>query len=98
TFLVVFLSYITAYFVYYKKWKLLYIPVAVILTSLAIGGLILNSYENQLDAASQAKKQPSFKAAILSQNLDPQFRWDPENGNYLAQQLFKMNKMACENK
>ncbi|GAB3358605.1 apolipoprotein N-acyltransferase [Arachidicoccus ginsenosidivorans] len=98
TFLVVFLSYITAYFVYYKKWKLLYIPVAVILTSLAIGGLILNSYENQLDAASQAKKQTSFKAAILSQNLDPQFRWDPENGNYLAQQLFKMNKMACENK
>ena len=94
TFLVVFLSYTTAYFVYYKQWKMLFVPLGVIVFSLLSGSFLLNNYENRLSNNAPDMPKP-FKAAILSQNIDPQFKWNPANGDYLAKQLFDMNKQVC---
>lgn len=94
TFLVVFLSYTTAYFIYYKHWKMLFVPLGVIVCSLLLGILLLHHYENRL--SDKMPGQPAqFKAAILSQNIDPQFKWNPANGDYLARQLFEMNRQVC---
>ncbi|SEA27210.1 Apolipoprotein N-acyltransferase [Arachidicoccus rhizosphaerae] len=95
TFLVVFLSYCTAYFFYYKKWRMLIVPVGIILGSLLLGAVILNNYEDRLQEDIAIKKEKPFKAAILSQNLDPQFKWNPANGDFLARQLFEMNRQIC---
>jgi len=94
TFIAVFLSYTTAYFIYNKKWKMLAVPLGVIIFCLLTGSIILNNYEDKT-AASDARHQP-FKAAILAQNLDPQFKWDPQNGDFLARQLFDMNREVCK--
>ena len=94
TFLVVFLSYITAYFVYYKKWKLLLVPACVVVVCLLLGTFILQKYEGRLksgNVASTSIHHP-FKAAILAQNINPEFKWNPDNGDYLAHQLFDMNR------
>lgn len=97
TFIVVFISYSTAYFIYYKKWKMLFIPLGIIISSLVLGSIILNGYESKIANRDMSQHQKSFKAAILSQNLDPQFRWDPQNGDFLARQLFQMNQEICKN-
>lgn len=97
TFLVVFLSYTTAYFIYYRRWKQLFIPAAIILLSLISGSVILNNYENRLTSGDSTNHEKPFKAAILAQNLDAQFRWGPQNGDFIARQLFEMNKEVCRN-
>lgn len=95
TFLVVFLSYTTAYFIYYRKWRMLLIPLGIALFNVALGALLLNGYENRLTDNAPSIQQKHFKAAILSQNLDPLFKWNPANGDYLAKQLFEMNRQVC---
>lgn len=94
TFIVIFISYISSYFAYYKKWKMLFVPLVLIIFLISLGGILLNSYENKIENTVYAPHKP-FKTAILAQNIDPKFQWNPQNGDYLAKQFFVMNKQVA---
>lgn len=94
TFVVIMVNFQVAYLLYYKKWKLLLVPVSIVLMYLGIGHLLLNHYKE--DLASQTNKLKPIKVAILEENLLPIYTWDSANGNRLASEMFNMNSQALK--
>jgi apolipoprotein N-acyltransferase len=90
SFFVIFLNGVLAHIIYYRAWKLLYLPVLTLGLYYSWGFLILKSYEGSL------KTQESFPVAIIAENIDPEFKWNDQNGNALVKQLFKLTNEAIE--
>lgn len=91
TFVLIFVNHSAAYFLWKRRWKMLLIPICIIVGYLITGFIFLKNYESKENVPSFAAK-PTFKAAILAQNVSPEFKWDSVNGNALANQMFQMNK------
>ncbi|HRI21281.1 MAG TPA: apolipoprotein N-acyltransferase, partial [Panacibacter sp.] len=88
TFIVVFVNYTIAYFIAEKKWKRLFIPVAIVVAYLLSGYFILRNFENRLPESKP------FNVAILAENIPPEMKWDDANGNALVQKLLDLNRQA----
>ncbi|QES90277.1 apolipoprotein N-acyltransferase [Rhizosphaericola mali] len=95
TFFGAMLNYLVAEFIKVKKWKLLVITFVCILIYLAWGALILNNYQQNL--VNNPKKDSSFKAAIICENLLPDESWNSTNGDLVAKQLFALTQVAIKN-
>ena len=88
TFIVVLVNYILAYFITEKRWKKLFIPVAIVLLYQLAGYLILQDFENEMP------RSKPFKVAVLAENIAPEIKWDDANGNALVQKLLDLNRNA----
>lgn len=85
-----------AYFIYYRRFRMLFIPIAIIAIYLGIGALLLQNYNKELNKIKPAAKP--FKAAILCENILPIYTWDSKNGNQLVSNLFSLNQQAIQQK
>ncbi|WP_447640322.1 MULTISPECIES: apolipoprotein N-acyltransferase [Chitinophagaceae] len=92
TFVVAMIDYQFAYFLFYRKWKMLWIPCAILLVYLGWGAWLYQQYTTTL----QDTPAPTTTVAILEQNLSPQYTWDSINGDRLADQMFAMNSRAVQ--
>ena len=92
TFITVGVNYLVALIAIKKWWTKLYIPAAVIITSILTGLLLLNNFEDNLPV-----KKP-FNVAILAENISPDIKWDDNTGNMLVQRLLDLNHLAVTHK
>lgn len=83
-----------AYFIYHRKYKLLSIPVAIILIYLGIGSVLLYNYNKTLEKDAVVNNSKRFKAALICENILPKYKWDSQNGFQLVNNLFSLNKKA----
>ncbi|MCE7044573.1 apolipoprotein N-acyltransferase [Dyadobacter sp. CY312] len=88
SFFVIFINGVLAHIIYYRTWKLLYLPVLTLGLYYAWGVSILKFYEGSVI------REKSFSAAIIAENVDPEFKWNDMNGNALVKQLFKLTNEA----
>ncbi|WP_447640361.1 MULTISPECIES: apolipoprotein N-acyltransferase [Chitinophagaceae] len=93
TFVVAVFNYQVAYFVYHRYWKMLCIPIAVLLVYLGWGRYLYNAFETDREVAARPKP---FKACILSVNLPPNDSWNRSNGNYIAGEMFSLAMNAAK--
>ena len=90
TFMIIFVNYFAAKAIQQKKWRLLAIPAGSLAVYLVIGFLMLGGY---------TKGQPAGNASrvvIISENIAPEMKWDPETGNELAARMLNMNREAVK--
>ncbi|TKK71872.1 apolipoprotein N-acyltransferase [Ilyomonas limi] len=90
SFVVVFVNYLIAVFLFQKNYKHLFIPAVVIIAYLFAGYLIEQSFNQSVSP------QKSFTAAILAENIPPEMKWDDNNGNMLAERLLDLNREAAQ--
>lgn len=88
SFIIVFINHLSA-MIWVQKNKLnLFIPAAILLIYIIVGVVILNQFEKF------SKDQPSFKVAIICENIPPETKWDNETGNALAKRFLDLNHEA----
>ena len=90
SFVVVFVNYLIAVFLYQQQYKRLFIPALAIIAYLFAGYTIEQSFNQSVSS------QKSFTAAILAENIPPEMKWDDNNGNMLAQRLLNLNHEAAQ--
>lgn len=90
TFTVVFLNAQLAHILYYRVWRLLYLPVLTMTIYYLLGIGLYNSYHDS--------NVDEVKTAILAENLTPEFKWDERNGNALVERLFGLTRKALDQK
>jgi len=88
SFIVVLINGMLAHILYHRVWKLLIFPISVLVIYYAFGFFILRGYENQKNILEP------FTAAIISENVAPEFKWSDQNGNALIERLFHLTKNA----
>lgn len=87
SFLTVLINLFLAEFYITKNIKFLFISVVLPLTLLTFGAINYNFYNPK-------KTEKSFKVAIVSDNTNPEIKWDSKNGNNLATTYFELCKEA----
>lgn len=87
TFLTVLINLFTADSYVYKKIKYLAYSVSIIIVMFVIGSVSFYSFKPQLTGKP-------FKVAIVSDNTNPETKWNKENGNAFAYKYFQLCKDA----
>lgn len=90
TFIVILINYLIAYALTEKSWKLLIPPALVSITYMAAGYFMFMQFN--------PKTGKAFTAAILSQNIPPEVRWDDNTGNMLVAKILNMDSLAATTK
>lgn len=88
SFMVVFINYLFAWFLYKKQIIKLSIPLIIIIAYLVSGSFILKTFQGNLKSGNK------FKLAILCENIEPEIRWDDNTGNMLVGELLNLDKTA----
>lgn len=89
TFVVILVNYWVAMLFIQQKWKILPLPILLIIAYLSAGFLILQGFEDNRISSSK-----SFKLAIVSENIPPEIKWNDQTGNILVNNLLHINKNA----
>ena len=92
SFFAVIINYLLASFIAQKQWKLIIIPVAIVLVYISCGYLILQNFNNNLPATKPVS------IAVLAENIPPDIRWNDANGDMLVHRLLDLNKAAVAEK
>ena len=82
--------FIAAYFVK-KQWKMMAVPVGIVLFYMAAGYGILTFFKRPYTA----QVKPLLTLAILCDNTPPDVKWSNDNGNYLVKRLLDLNAKAA---
>ena len=90
TFFVVVVNYFIAYSIALKRYKSLLIPAAIFIGYMLAGFVMLQSFSGQ-----KSNLKP-VKAAILTENIPPEMRWDDASGNALVQRLLSLAKASAQ--
>ncbi len=91
SFCVVLVNYILAGLIVRKQWKLLWLPVALVLVILATGYGLLYRFQQQ---EGKLSGRP-VSVAILCENAAPDIKWDKNNGGILVKRLLELNARAA---
>ncbi len=90
TFFIVMVNYLIAYAIVTKRYKQLFLPAIIVTAYMASGFLILYVFEQQ-----KTTLKP-IKAAVLTENIPPEMRWDDANGNALVERLLGLAKSSVQ--
>jgi apolipoprotein N-acyltransferase len=88
TFVLIFVNYIFAAFIYSKQWLKLLFPMGTIAAYLLAGYFIFQNFSDNL------KPGKAVNIALLSENIPPEMKWDDNTGNLLADRLLGMSRTA----
>jgi apolipoprotein N-acyltransferase len=88
TFLVIFINLLVTEFFFNKKYTYLKFAFATIASILVGGAILYYSFE-------PTNINKPFKVALVSQNLNPEIKWNPNNGNELAKNIIDQCKDAA---
>jgi apolipoprotein N-acyltransferase len=83
------------FFLFYKKWKMLFIPVGIVFLYLFSGYIIGQQFEKKTQALSQT---PPVSVSIIVENIPPDLVWNNQTGPFFVKNLMQMNKTALESK
>ncbi len=89
TFFIVVVNYLTAYCLSVKRYKLLLFPVTILLVYIITGYFMYDTFQQK------AITSKPVKAALLTENIPPEMRWDDANGNALVNRLLGLAKQAA---
>jgi apolipoprotein N-acyltransferase len=88
TFFIVVVNYLIAYCITTKKYNLLFIPAVIVVFYLGSGFVILTYFQQQKNTLKP------IKAAVLTENIPPEMRWDESSGNALVNRLLGLAKAS----
>ena len=88
TFIVIFVNLLITEFFFNRKYTYLKFAFATIASILVGGAILYYSFE-------PTNINKPFKVALVSQNLNPDIKWDPNNGNELAKNIIDQCKDAA---
>ena len=88
TFLVIFVNLLITEFFFNRKYTYLKFAFSTIASILVGGAILYYSFE-------PTNTNKPFKVALVSQNLNPDIKWDPNNGNELAKNIIDQCKDAA---
>lgn len=92
TFLIVFTNALLAMVLFYRRWKLLPLPFLLTGAYLFWGFLLLDRYQQEI----AGRHHNLYHAAIIAENLNPEYKWNNVNGNKLAQGMFLLNAQVAK--
>ncbi len=81
--------FIAVYFVK-KQWKMMSVPLSIVLIYMAAGYGLLTAFKQQYPATGKP-----LSLAILCDNTPPDVKWNNENGAYLVKRLLELNQKAA---
>lgn len=90
SFLLVLVSFLIGYAFRTKRWKLLFVPLSLLLLQWG-GGALLHSETRRLVSAEQ---RADFSAALIQPALDPETVWNDQHANALVGRLLSLNGEA----
>ena len=91
SFILAVVNYQAAYFLYYKKWRMLFIPASIVFVYLLSGYIIGQYYEKKTE--SQENKS-LVSVSIVAENISPDIVWNNQTGNFFVNNLMQLNKTA----
>lgn len=89
TFFIVVVNYLLAYCLSTQKYKLLLLPVSILLLYMSAGYFMYDIFQQKTATVK------SFKTALLTENIPPEMRWDDGGGNALVCRLLGLAKQAA---
>lgn len=89
TFITVLVNYLLAAVIVEKKWVKLIYPLAAALVYIGWGYFLHSNFSKQQPVAAPVN------VALLNQNINPEMRWDDQNGNKLVASLFTLDSIAA---
>ena len=90
TFFIIAVNYLIAYAIVIKRYKHLFLPAIVMVTYMASGFVILYVFKQQKTVLKL------IKAAVLTENIPPEMRWDDTNGNALVERLLGLARSSAQ--
>lgn len=94
TFVIVFVNAALAHILYYRLWRFVFLPPLFIAVYLGWGWLLLTRFEQRQPTGSP----PPFRAAIIAENINPEFKWAYGNTNSFAERMFLLNVQVAKAK
>ncbi|MDR0791702.1 MAG: apolipoprotein N-acyltransferase [Chitinophagaceae bacterium] len=88
-------NYQAGFFLFYKKWKMLFIPVGIVFLYLFSGYIIGQQFEKKTQTLSQT---PPVSVSIIVENISPDRIWNNQTGPFFVNNLMQMNKTALASK
>lgn len=89
TFMLVLVNYLFAMLLLQRKWKMLILPILLVISFLAVGVVMEQAFTDK-----KALSPKSFKLAIISENIPPEIKWNDHTGKILVNNLLNLNKIA----
>ena len=86
SFIVVVVNYLFAYFIAEKKYKLVYIPASIFVVYMILGYCMYASFKQKTFSLKP------IKAAVLTENIPPEMRWNDATGDALVNRLLNLAK------
>lgn len=89
TFITVLVNYLVAMALIQRKWRLLMLPLLLVIFYVCAGVMIQQKFENRT-----VSSRKSFKLTIVSENIPPEIKWNDRTGNILVRNLLHLNEEA----
>ena len=89
TFIMVLVNYLFAMLLLQRKWKMLILPILLVIAYFGVGVLMQQKFED-----NKVSSLKSFNLALVSENIPPETKWNDRTGNILVHNLLNLNKKA----
>jgi apolipoprotein N-acyltransferase len=93
SFMILLVAFFTGHAFRAKKWKLLIVPLALVLLQFACGAVLYT-----VTSGRTTGNKPGFTAALVQPALSPETVWDDEHAGELVNHLFSLNAEAMRGK
>ncbi len=93
SFMILLVSFFIGYAFRTKKWKLLVVPLVMVLVQFAWGGILYTIANGRI-----ANTKPGVTAELIQPALSPETVWDDEHAGELVSRLFALNAEAVSSK
>ncbi|MBG9378523.1 apolipoprotein N-acyltransferase [Panacibacter sp. DH6] len=92
SFVVVMVNYLLAYTIAKRKWTIIVYPAITACVYVVWGSALYAGFSKEQPVAAPVT------VALLNQNIEPEIRWDDQNGNKLVAALFALDSIAAAQK
>ncbi|MFA6057119.1 MAG: apolipoprotein N-acyltransferase [Taibaiella sp.] len=91
SYVIVFVNYLIAHYLVQKQWKMLAVPLGVIVVYMITGYVMFSNFQKKYEDSGKP-----VSVAILLDNIAPDVKWNNENGSFLVKKLLDLNQQAIQ--